>query len=297
MVTGLGRLRRDGVRSARYHALIGAALAALMAGPAPAAVRPAIPIPLQAPAPVADVARPALWVISDHDTIIYLFGTFHALDAQIPWFDHAVRTAFDGSDELVLETLIPDSPDAIRAALARYRAAHPAATGPSAGLAGARSAMTAARSVGLSASNGADEVLQRAAQAEHKPVRGLEGFEQQLAMYDRLPGPAPAAPAGPAPSPAAPDPAVAAFMRQLLAAWTHGDPRTFEAVVGAIQAQSPQSYQLLFADRNASWANWIAGRLKQPGTVFVAVGTGHLVGRDSVQAQLAARGIASARVN
>jgi uncharacterized protein YbaP (TraB family) len=35
----------------------------------------------------------------------------------------------------------------------------------------------------------------------------------------------------------------------------------------------------------------------QPGTVFVAVGTGHLVGQDSVQDQLAAAGIKSARVS
>ena len=44
-------------------------------------------------------------------------------------------------------------------------------------------------------------------------------------------------------------------------------------------------------------AGWIANRMAQPGTVFVAVGTGHLVGPDSVQHQLAARGISSARIS
>lgn len=283
MVMSIGRLRRDGVRRVLKHALVSLAVALVST--------PACAIPAPAPVTDAQLARPALWVVGDDDTIIYLFGTFHALDDRIPWFDHAVRAAFEGSDELVLETLVPDSPEAFRAALARYR---PSAT-PAAGLMGAHTAMTAARSVGLSARNGADEVLQRAAVAERKPVIGLEKFEAQLAMYDRLPGRT-LAPASTSAA-ATPDPAVAAFMRQLVAAWTSGDPRTFEAVVDAVQAQSPESYQLLFAERNATWANWISERLKQPGIVFVAVGTGHLVGRDSVQAQLAAHGIRSARVN
>jgi uncharacterized protein YbaP (TraB family) len=37
--------------------------------------------------------------------------------------------------------------------------------------------------------------------------------------------------------------------------------------------------------------------MTQPGIVFVAVGTGHLVGPDSVQSQLAERGITSARIS
>ncbi len=54
---------------------------------------------------------------------------------------------------------------------------------------------------------------------------------------------------------------------------------------------------LLFAERNARWADWIDRRLDTPGTVFIAVGAGHLAGRDSVQANLAARGVGSARIN
>jgi uncharacterized protein YbaP (TraB family) len=36
--------------------------------------------------------------------------------------------------------------------------------------------------------------------------------------------------------------------------------------------------------------------MQTPGTVFVAVGAGHLAGKDSVLVQLAQRGIPSARV-
>ena len=47
--------------------------------------------------------------------------------------------------------------------------------------------------------------------------------------------------------------------------------------------ESPGAYRALFVKRNSHWADWIAHRLKRPGTVFVAVGSGHLTGADSVQ--------------
>ena len=64
-----------------------------------------------------------------------------------------------------------------------------------------------------------------------------------------------------------------------------------------MRSSSPDSYSVMFTQRNTNWANWIANRLHQPGTVFVAVGTGHLAGPDSVQAKLALLGIHSARIN
>lgn len=268
-----------------------------LAMPVPAAAEQAEP-PAHEQQP--GCATPALWVVRDADTTVYLFGTFHAHDGKAHWFGHAVKQAFDRADELVLETLVPDGPAAVSAALARHRARKLAAGGPalpavqpSAGLAGARQAMTSARSIGLSVEQGADAVLHRAADAAHKPVTGLESFDFQLAMYDRLPGAAPRAgkpAARPAPT------AVAAQMKRMLAAWNTGDHRTFEAVVGAVHAQSPDAYRILFAERNAAWSDWVAARMQRPGTVFVAVGTGHLVGSDSLQALLAAKGLTSARV-
>ena len=76
-----------------------------------------------------------------------------------------------------------------------------------------------------------------------------------------------------------------------------GDNYLLHAILGKVRAQSPQTYKTLFVDRNMSWAGWIANRMDKPGTVFVAVGTGHLVGPDSVQRHLAARGIPSARIS
>jgi uncharacterized protein len=240
---------------------------------------------------------PALWVVQDGDTTIYLFGTFHALDSHAGWFNRSVRAAFDASDRLVLETLVPDDPAELHSILAR----HALSKEPKAGqpvisvdrapsfVASAGQAMSAGRSLGISVDHGADAVLRRAANASGKPIEGLESFEFQLTMFSSLPPP---------PRAAAPqEKSMGGMIGAMQSAWKRGDNESFAAVLGNVRAHSPQAYKTLFTDRNASWAGWIADRMARPGTVFVAVGTGHLIGPDSVQHYLAARGIASARIS
>lgn len=269
----------DGLRARRVRSCIGlgALLALGTAAPAAAEVLSHDP---------SSCARPALWVVSDRDTTIYLFGTIHTHDGRAHWFDHAVRRAFDASGSLVLETLVPKAPLELDA---------PAGSG----LARARETVVTARTLGMRVELGADLVLHRAADAVGKPVIGLESFQAQLDMYRSLPVPArPAAPAAaPAGVSATPDPRLAPFLKSMVDSWNKGDSAPIEAVVGAVRDQSPESYRLLFTRRNASWADWIGARLEQPGTVFLAVGTGHLVGADSVQSKLFQRGIRSARIN
>ena len=74
---------------------------------AAAALGAATPATIEAPLPNAD---PAIFVVRDPDTTVYIFGTFHALDGKSEWFNGQVRTAFDNSSELVLETLVPEAP-------------------------------------------------------------------------------------------------------------------------------------------------------------------------------------------
>ena len=242
-------------------------------------------------------AGPALWVVQDLDTTIYLFGTFHALDARTAWFDRSVRAAFDASDELVLETLVPEDPAELHAVLARHTGAPEPKVGepvyvdraaPSF-VASAGQAMSASRDLGMSVDQGADAVLRRAANASGKSVEGLESFEFQLRMFGSLPAPPKAARQGAHTLPG--------FIGNMQSAWKRGDNAGFASLLGNIRSQSPQTYQTLFVDRNVHWAGWIADRMARPGTVFVAVGTGHLVGPDSVQQKLSVRGITSARIS
>src|SRR6476620_2474739 len=86
--------------------MIGFFVAAAVAAATPAHT----PAAQQSAPAAAPQDQPAVFVVRDADTTVYLFGTFHALDASAEWFHHQVRDTFESSDELVLETLIPEGP-------------------------------------------------------------------------------------------------------------------------------------------------------------------------------------------
>jgi len=275
-------------RSAKRHFKLGAASLALLviSIAAPANPAPAVPV-VRADAVIH--ATPALWEIRDADTTIYLFGTFHTLDHRTVWFGDKVREAFDASGELMLETIVPD-PAAIEAA-ARGRVTETSADGTAKlkpFIAQTQVVVSQGRTSGLSVENGADSVLRRVAENVGKPVSGLERFEDQLGTLASIP----ASSAATQPSASA----VSVTVNDLLSAWKSGNTGAFSTMLAGFEAKSPVAYRMLIADRNARWGQWIANRLDRPGTVFVAVGTGHLAGKDSVQQWLAARGIASTRV-
>ena len=83
----------------------------------------------------------------------------------------------------------------------------------------------------------------------------------------------------------------------LVAAWASGDQAELKRqMVDEMQGDYPELYKLLLVDRNRNWAEQLKTKLAGSGVSFVAVGAGHLVGPDSVQAQLKALGIKARRV-
>ena len=249
-----------------------------------------------AAAPAQPATEPAIFVVHDADTTIYLFGTFHALDGDARWFDHGVRSAFEQSNELVLETLLPEGPNA---AQELRQAIRPPSVAPSASfLATTRMAISASRAEGMQVDKGADTVLRHIAEAEGKPVEGLETLQFQLNMFNRLPAastPPATAKAGQAVDEKSMQ-TLSRTMADMQSAWKRGDQSVFVHLLNDLRAGSPDTYRMMFTERNARWADWIAARLQTPGTVFVAVGAGHLAGTDSVLVRLAERGIPSQRV-
>jgi len=149
----------------------------------------------------------------------------------------------------------------------------------------------------MSVANGADMVLRHVAEAEGKSVEGLETLDLQVRMFRQMPieAPAKAIAAGPSAGSAAAE--ASATMSDMESAWERGDQSVFVRLVDQLRRTSPDTYRMMFSERNARWADWIAARLRSPGTVFVAVGAGHLVGKDSVLVRLAERGIESTRLN
>ena len=244
-----------------------------------------------APAVEAD---PAIYVVRDDDTTIFLFGTFHILSADVVWFNGPVEQAFADSTELVVETLPVESAAAAPAVLpAQASRMTPAASF----LASAQHAVRAGRTRGMALDHGADMVLLRAAADHGKSVEPLETLQSQLAMMVNIPPEArPAAPCAPS---SCTDSAIdlSAAMTLLQGAWASGDQGLFAAMLGEMRVSAPNAYRILFAERNARWTDWVSGRMRQPGTVFVAVGAAHLAGPDSLLVGLARRGLTSRRVH
>jgi uncharacterized protein len=82
------------------------------------------------------------------------------------------------------------------------------------------------------------------------------------------------------------------LLDQLAKAWMAGDTDTIARLsVDDLKPEAPTVYQKLIVRRNIVWSEKIAAMLKASGVQQIAVGAAHLVGPDSVQAQLAKRGI------
>lgn len=257
----------------------------------------AIAVATPAAAPPSTPPEPAMFEVHDADTTIYIFGTFHALDADEHWLDHNVHSAFEQSNELVLETLLPEGPDAARQIGQTIRA--PSVTPSASFLATTKMAISASQSQGMQVDNGADMVLRHIAEAEGKTVEGLETLQLQLNMFNHLR----AAPPAPPRMAKAGQPidgheleSLSQAMAEMQSAWKRGDQSVFVHMLDQLDSASPDTYRMMFTERNARWADWIAARLHTPGTVFVAVGAGHLAGRDSVLVRLAEKGIESQRI-
>jgi uncharacterized protein YbaP (TraB family) len=256
-------------------------------------------------------ADPALWVVKDEDTTIYLFGTVHVLKPRTRWFDEGIREAFDASDEVVMEIARAD-PAAISALTTRLgtRGGPPFpadvdAAARKLGMPGGAidrmepwlAALTLSRlavsRAGYGADAGVEAALHDAAEDAGKPVRALETARSQLMLFDTLSG---AAQSAMLEATVEELPEVPARTARFVHAWGAGDAETVGAEMNRAMEASPEIAQALIARRNASWADWVARRMDQPGTVFMAVGAGHLAGKGSVQALLAEKGLKVERV-
>jgi uncharacterized protein len=287
--------------------------------PGAAAQTPAEPV--AAPAEVEDV-DPALWVVKDADTTIYLFGTVHMLKPGLGWFDEAVKDAFDKSQTLVLEVVLPEDQAemmtrTIPLAMDKngkplssllsdeQRTAYEAAMnkyGLPAGnfdifepwFPGMTLAAVSLMAEGYSPDLGSEKVLTAAAKAASKEIKGLETLEEQLGFFDGLP---PEAQLKFLNDTVAQLPTASAEFSEILFAWARGNPDDLAVRMNRSMSGSEALAEALLFTRNARWADWIKARLEQPGAVFVAVGAGHLAGERSVQDYLAKQGLTAERIS
>ncbi len=303
-----------------------ASLALIMGTPALAqtaapAHAPAAPATAPATAAVATVdADPALWVVKDDDTTIYLFGTVHVLKPGLSWFDEGVKKAFDKSDEVVLEMVLPDlaevqkvmlplvvdpdgppltqklhenKRDAYTAVLTKLGVSPTGFDPYYPWFAAANISQIMLQKAGYDPESGAERTINAAAKKAGKPISGLETLQQQLGFFATLPE---------ADQIAFLELGVDQFdegvatIDTMVSSWSKGDPETLAKVMNRDFDQLKTISKVLLTDRNVRWAEWIDNRLKKPGTVFMAVGAGHLAGKDSVQVQLGTHKLTATRV-
>ncbi|WP_380872207.1 hypothetical protein ACFB49_31520 [Sphingomonas sp. DBB INV C78] len=284
-----------------------------------AACSPANSPPAAAPAPRE--AHPALWKLSDADTTIWLFGTIHVLPAGYKWRHTTIDKAVAESDGLVIEAILdrkepakafallnklgvsPGLPPLVERVPQDKRAALTAlmekSTLPKPFLdsletwAGGLMLMPVLLGdLGLKGGKGVEEVLEEDFKAAGKPIEGLETAELQLRVLDGM-------------SEDAQRQFLVAMVddkdekldfNKMLAAWARGDEKAISKSFDKDIRISPELREALLVQRNARWADWLQARLNKPGTIFVAVGAGHLAGEESVLRMLKAKGLKVERV-
>ena len=280
-----------------------------------------------APAPVATAAAsqkatPALWVVKDSDTTIYLFGTFHLMARGIDWNHGKVKSAFESSDALRLEIANLEAEGPIIANLMASKGQLPAGKTifdglnevektalnsivaqsgiPPEAVAQMRPwlgslilSLSLYQKLGLDPTTGVDKTLDGLARAANKPVEGFETGAEQIGFFANLTDDQQKAMLV---STIEDWDQATTMLNDMIMAWSTGNADKLGELMNTSLRNQPDLSKLILADRNERWADWIAARMAKPGTVFVAVGAGHLSGPDSVQAFLERKNITTKRV-
>jgi uncharacterized protein YbaP (TraB family) len=270
-------------------------------------------------------AEPALWKVRGPAATVYLFGTVHVLKPGLAWRSAKIDRALEASGSLWLEIADPGDTAAMQPLVMKYGfdPAHPLSTtlDPATRtrlydqlvllgvdpakwapmrpwMAGLALDVLPLAKAGYAAGSGVEIAIRRDAVQAGKPVAGLETAEDQIRyladapeaeQIELLKSSIDDAEKGPG------------EIDALVAAWTAGDEDAIEAHMNAdLRRDHPWVYRTLIVERNRRFAARIADLAAGRGSgghrvIFVAVGAAHLVGPDSVEADLAGLGLTAVR--
>ena len=271
-----------------------------------------------------EAPAPAMWRVSDADSEIYLFGTFHLLPASLAWTTPALETAM-ARTPITMTEADTDSPEAQQkvAALVQELGVNPPGVTLSSQLGPERAkqfaavserfglpmaalepmrpwlalislAVTIMQQQGYSGETGAEKViLAKAASQSDKiahletaefQIRALAGLSNEDWLADFERGLAQMAD-------------FEGFSKRSLEAWRTGDLQSIEAeMIGPMKRAAPVAYKSLIVDRNANWVSQIEKMMAGSDDYFIAGGAGHFIGEDGVVEMLKDKGYAVERV-
>lgn len=258
--------------------------------------------------PLGLLAEPAMWRIEGDESTLYLFGTFHRLPEEVDWLSPEREEVLRNSSTLVLETIksqtgkeiktflsqnlgiaisrIPlnlkleqDTYNVLKEQMEAYGVSEAAFNRYQPWYAATLLTRLGGEEVGFYSEFGVESVLQAQAEETGKRLIALETAAQQLLFLADLPN----------------ETQVEMLQQTILAwgefeeiyrimfeAWIAGDIETTEQLVLEPLKTLPPMYQVLIKNRNTAWLEPLEDLLSQKGVHFVAVGTGHLVGPDSL---------------
>jgi uncharacterized protein YbaP (TraB family) len=266
---------------------------------------------------------PALYVVRDADSTMYLYGTVHVRPRDTDWGDEDVRSALASADEIWTEIEISPQSDQRAQALAMQLGEAPPDKPLSSWLtaeenerlngltqrlgiprayletmqpwmAGLTLSLLPIVQAGYDPMSGVDRAVDAYGDANGKTMRSFETIEQQLGFFSGLDEETQREFLREAIEEAEQGPAM---IGEMTTAWERGDLDTLErVVVDDTRREYPDVYEALFLRRNNAWMEVLTREMQGSGVDFVAVGAGHLLGEDGLVEQMRARGYTVERV-
>ncbi len=267
-------------------------------------------------APAEQTLVPGLWRLSDGDTEIFLFGSFHSLPPDLKWQHAHLNQAFEAADTVYFEILLnqqslqtmsglvekashsksaplskvltPGQKEKLEKAAHRVNVNKKLLESMEPWLASIMLETKAIARKGYQEDHGVDQLMYHKALRHKKTIQAFETAQQQLGFFMEMP---------------------TGTQKNLLMmtinniledkgsiekitdAWVKGDTATLNTHINqALQGTSEDIYIILLKNRNKAWADILEERMKKPGKILVIVGAGHLVGQDNLQYFLKQKG-------
>ena len=258
-------------------------------------------------------ADPAMWVVKDADSTVYLLGTIHVMKPGVTWRSEKLDAALRSSSEFWMET---DANEAVVQTYAlNFGMDSRKELASSVGAKNFEKFVTIAKShniptrdlhqmrpwlativltqaqmasIGYDPALGVDRTLQNESIATGKVVKSFESASDQLGHLADMPD----------------EIAGEMFVQTLQevgdgekviealqTAWLSGNVKQLQKIsADRMRREAPELFDAIIKRRNDNWVKQIETLMQGSGTQFIAVGAAHLVGKDSLPDQLAKRG-------
>lgn len=267
----------------------------------------------------------ALWRTGDEDTTVYLMGTVHILKPGLDWETVEFRSAWKEADTVFFEADVVSPAaaqeaapvmmsrgyfqdgrkfadlftekeiDAINDAIAQFGISVSTFANMRPWFASIQLTQLALNKAGGDPKAGIDIILSQRGAIEGKEMRYFETMAEQIEMIADVPDEVWAR--------SLVDGLdefdnVEAFFAEMVGYWYDGKADDLAALLAESWEETPDLKTTLLDNRNKLWAEDLDGVIDEvEGTVFVAVGAGHLAGDGSLQEYLAELGHEVERVN